>query len=100
MTYEFYKENVGKLTKEERARFSLLGAKLRLEEQQEELRQAGIAAYVAKANILRKGDIAGLLYDKVKELEKTIMLKDEQLKMKNEIIAHYKEKEPWRVAGY
>jgi len=97
MTYQFYKDNIGKLTKEVRAKFKFLGMKLRYEEEQELLRKTGIHAWVKRAAILNDGDTIGLLYDKLQESK-------EENRKQGLIIMDLKKQlednEPWQVAGY
>ena len=94
MTYKFYKENEGKLTREERARFSLLGARLRHEEQVAEVRQTGLAVWRARANLLNKGDLEGLLYDIVQRRDAEIKRLNEILVTKEAVIDDLT---PWKV---
>ena len=64
VTYEFYKENIGKLRKEVRSKFKYFGMKLKYEEEQALNRQTGISSW-AKAKFPRsaRGQIINKLWE-------------------------------------
>ena len=98
MTYEFYKENFGKMTKVMRNNQPIWRRRLQLELQAEEARLVGIASWRARADALNEGDIVGLLYDKLQEAKEIILKQEKELTFKEEVIQEYKRKEPYE--GY
>lgn len=98
MTYQFYKDNIGKLTKEVRAKFKYFGMQLQLEERQAEERQAGIKALKTRADILGN-DLAGLLYDKLQKEKEACHIKDLAIRALKEQVKNYQDKEPWITNG-
>ena len=76
MTYQFYKENVGKLRKEVRSKFKDFGMQLQYEEQKALERQVGIDSWKVRADVLNGGDLVGLLYDQLQSKKEMIRIKD------------------------
>ena len=98
MTYEEYKEDLGKLTKAVRSKHPIFAHKLRLEELHTEQKKAGIAAWKARADIINDGDLDGLLYDKLSETREDLRVARLQLRDITETITEYKRNEHWGVA--
>ncbi len=100
MTYQFYKDNIGKLTKKQRGKYKSLGLQLKHEEWKEEYRQTGISSWRKRAEILNDGDTVGLLYDTLQTEKDKTHRQGVEIRMMKEQLKEYRDKEPWHVGGF